>query len=119
MCKPKNEIMRKISLILIGITFLLFSCNKDDNIKELFDATVIGKGLDCGDSFLIKFNENVIGLPSTIDNTFYEINLPNEFKVDGKQIKVDFRETKDDEYLICTNLGPGYNAIYIISAKSK
>jgi hypothetical protein len=113
--------MKKISLVLIGFTFLLFSCNKDEenNNNELFDAVVIGKGLDCGDSFLIKFNENIPGLPNTIDNTFYEINLPNEFKEDGKEIKVDFRETKDNEYLICTTLGIGYNAIYILSAKSK
>ena len=111
--------MKKINLILIGIAFIFFSCNKDDDNKELFDAIVIGKGLDCGDSFLIKFNKNVMGLPSTFDNTFYEINLPNEFKVAGKQIKVDFRETKDDEHLLCTMLGPGYNEIYIISAKSK
>ncbi|MFK5958691.1 MAG: hypothetical protein QM495_07440 [Lutibacter sp.] len=111
--------MKKISLILIGFTFLLISCNNDDDNNELFNAVVIGKGLDCGDSFLIKFNENITRLPNTIDNTFYEINLPNEFKEEGKEIKVDFREPKDNEFLLCTTLGPGYNVIYIISAKSE
>ena len=111
--------MKKISLILIGFTFLLISCNNDDDNIELFDAVVIGKGLDCGDSFLIKFNENITGLPNTIDNTFYTINLPNEFKEEGKEIKIDFREPINNEFLLCTTLGPGYNAIYIITAKSK
>lgn len=111
--------MKKISLILIGFTFLLISCNKDDDNNELFNAVVIGKGLDCGNSFLIKFNENITGLPNTIDNTFYEINLPNELKENGKEIKVAFREPKDNEFLLCTTLGPGYNVIYITSAKSE
>ena len=111
--------MKKISLILIGFTFILTSCNNDDDNNELFNAVVIGKGLDCGDSFLIKFNENIKGLPNSIDNTYYEINLPNEFKVAGKEIKVDFREPKENEYFPCTTLGIGYNLIYIISAESK
>lgn len=111
--------MKKIfTLLLLGI--LISSCsNNDDDNNELFNAVVIGKGLDCGDSFLIKFNENIKGLPNTIDNTYYEINLPNEFKVAGKEIKVDFRDPEENEYLICTTLGPGYNLIYIISAESR
>ncbi|RXJ45771.1 hypothetical protein [Gelidibacter gilvus] len=107
-------------MLLIAImTFTFYSCNNVDDNNELFNAVVIGKGLDCGDSFLIKFNENSPGLPSSIDNTYYEINLPNEFKVAGKEIVVDFRKPKENEYFPCTTLGIGYNLIYIISAKSK
>lgn len=111
--------MKKIfTLLIIGI--LISSCsNNDDDNNELFNAVVIGKGLDCGNSFLIKFNEGIKGLPNTIDNTYYEINLPNEFKVAGKEIKVDFRNPKENEYFPCTSLGPGYNLIYIISAESR
>jgi len=95
----------------------LISCNKDDDDNYSFNAVVIGKGLDCGNSFLIKFDENVTGLPTTIDNTFYEINLPNEFKVEGEKIKVKLREPQENEFFPCTTLGPGYNLIYIISTR--
>jgi len=113
----KNGTYKMLLIALLTLTFS--SCNNDDDNNELFNAVVIGKGLDCGDSFLIKFNENTAGLPNSIDNTYYEINLPNEFKVAGKEIKVDFREPKENEYFPCTTIGIGYNLIYIIAATSK
>lgn len=111
--------MKRISLLLLGFTFLVISCSNDDDHHEVFNAVVIGKGVDCGDSFLIKFNEGVSGLPKSVDNTYYELNLPEELKVAGKEIKVDFRTLKENEYIPCTALGIAYNIIYITSATSK
>jgi hypothetical protein len=106
--------MKIIIFIIISLTFIIISCNNDEANDDIFNATVMGKGLDCGDSFLIKFNNVVSGLPvNNFDNTFYEINLPEEYKTEGKKIKVEFREPKNDEVMVCTTLGIGYPQIYI------
>ena len=108
--------MKKLILILIGLTFIFISCNKNENESDenSFNATVLGKGLDCGNSYLIKFNNDISGLPqNTFDNTYYEINLPEEYKIEGKQIYVEFREPENGELMICTTMGIGYPQIYI------
>lgn len=75
---------------------------------------VIGKGLDCGNSYLIKFNDDFSGIPeNSFDNTFYEINLPDEFKIDGKSVYIEFRDPKDEEIMGCTTMGPSYYQIFI------
>ena len=112
--------MKKIILILIGLIFMIISCNKNENEtnEKSFNATVLGKGLDCGNSFLIKFNDDVSGLPeNTFDNTFYEINLPEEHKIEGKQVYVEFREPVNDETMVCTTMGIGYPQLYITKAE--
>ena len=108
--------MKKIILILIGLTFIFISCNKNENeTNEISpNATVIGKGLDCGNSYLIKFNDDFSGIPkNSLNNTFYEINLPDEFEIEGKQVYIEFREPEDGELMVCTTMGPGYYQIYI------
>lgn len=117
MCTLKKQnirIMKKNILIIIGLISLTISCDNDEMNNYIFNATVIEKGLDCGNSFLIKFNNGVIGLPvNNFDNTFYEINLPEKYKTEGKKIKVEFREPKNNEAMACTTLGIGYPQIYI------
>ena len=73
----------------------------DNEINETSpNATVIGKGLDCGNSYLIKFDDDFSGLPEySLNNTFYEINLPNEFKIEGTKIYVEFREPENEELM--------------------
>lgn len=108
--------MKKIILIIIGLIFIFMSCNKNEKEtnKKSFNATVIGKGLDCGNSFLIKFNNDVSGVPiNAFDNTFYEINLPEEYKIESKQIYVEFRQPENGELMVCTTMGIGYPQIYI------
>jgi len=113
--------MKRIILIFIGLTFIFISCDKNDNEvnKKSFNATVQGKGLDCGNSFLIKFDDDATGLPKNSfgGNTFYEINLPVEFKIEGKKVYVEFREPKNDEIMVCTTMGIGYTQIYITKAE--
>ena len=106
--------MKNNIFIIISLTFIIISCSKDEANNDIFNAKVLGKGLDCGNLFLIKFNNDVSGLPvNNFDNTFYAINLPEEFKTEGEQIKVEFREPKNDEAMACTTLGIGYPHIYI------
>lgn len=106
--------MKRSMFSLLMLVFILASCSKE----ESYNATVLGKGIDCGEAYLLKFNEGVSGLPeNNIDNTFYEINLPETLKVDGKKIDVEFRELENEEIMLCTTVGPGYGQIYITAAK--
>mgnify|MGYP000982531105 CR=1 FL=1 len=110
--------MKYFFLILIGIVFITFSCKNNDNDDESFNATVLMEGIDCNDSFLIQFNDDVTGLPENdFDKTFYEINLPNEYKIENLDINVTFREPTNTELMVCTSLGTAYPQIYIIGVE--
>ena len=91
----------------------------DDNenvYDEYFNAIVIGKGLDCGNSFLIQFDNDVTGLPSPY-RVYYEINLPEKYKIKNERISVKFRVPNDDEIMVCTTMGAGYPHIYIVDVR--
>lgn len=110
--------MKKFLFIFISFTFVLLSCSKDETEDDMFNATVLEKGIDCGDLFLIQFNKDVSGLPKNdFDNIFYAINLPEAFKVKEKQIKVKVRKPKNEEAMPCTTVGIGYPHLYIIKAE--
>ena len=81
-----------------------------------FGAIVLEKGLDCGNSFLIQFEEGVTGLPS-LYRVYYEINLPEKHKINNERISVKFRVPKDDEIMVCTAMGPTYPQIYLIDVR--
>jgi len=110
--------MKTVFRIIFGFLVFISCKNDDDNSTIFFDAIVLGKGIDCGNSYLLKFSQNVEDL-STLDNTYYELNLPIEFKIEGKEISVEVRKLQENEFFACTTLGPGYNAIFIISATSR
>lgn len=113
-------IFRKTGIIFcLGMLCFFSACSSDDdnNSSENYEVTVIGKGVDCGDSFLLKFKDNASGLPKTIGHIYYEINLPKKFKVEGKKLKINVRKPKKSEYFPCTTLGPGYRLLYIRSAE--
>ncbi len=106
-----------MKIILLSLAMLLIlgcSNNPDDKI---YNATIIGVGLDCGNSYLIRFEKNAIGVPTnTSQNIFYEINLPNQFKVNGLKINVAFRQPTNNEIMVCTALDYAYPQIFIESA---
>lgn len=110
--------MKYLIFAFFCLLLVVVSCESDDNETQYYDAVVVKKGLDCGDSFLVKLDESVSGFES-IDNTFYEINLPNNFKIENKELRIQIRKPKNDEYLICTTLGSGYSSIFVVSALSR
>jgi hypothetical protein len=107
----------KISAIKNNVGHYEYNLEKKD---EYGNATVLGRGLDCGDIFLIRFDADVQDLPFSImltSNTYYAINLPEEYKIEGIRVSVQFRLPKDDEFIACTAMGPAYPAVFIVSAK--
>jgi hypothetical protein len=103
------------TLILSLVMLITLGCSNDEDDNN-YNATVIGIGPDCGNSCLIKFEKNAIGLPSnTSENTFYEINLPSQFKVNGLKINVAFRQPTNNEIMVCTARDYAYPQIFIES----
>lgn len=126
----KNKIRnteKRFKIILIPVLFTILmivnlSCNSNDDDttpqQNNYNAVVLRVGLDCGENYLIKFNSDVVGLPSnTSDNVFYEINLPSQYKVNGKQLNIDFRAPTDTEIMVCSSMDFAYPQIYIKSVK--
>lgn len=107
--------MKNFNFLIIGLFIFIISCTKNnqDDVTIYADAIVLGKGLDCGNSFLLKFDDDVTGLPENFDHIFYEINLPDDCKIEGLKIKVGFRNPKPDEMMVCTTMGIGYPQIFI------
>ena len=110
---------RAVILLSLGV-FLTVSCEKQEPqvSDEYFKVTVLGKGFDCGNTFVIRFNEEVAELPdSPVKNHYYADNLPEKHKIEGKNIEIQFRFPKEDEMYACTLMGPTYPHIYILEVK--
>ena len=110
----------------------MFSCNKNDDDSAIPivpitpvvpftpNATVLNQGFGCGNSYLIKFNNNANGVPvNSTENVFNEINLPNQFKVNNLPIFVTFRLPTNDEFMNCSTQGITYPQIYIETATNQ
>ncbi len=105
--------------ILITVNFLI-SCEKDNNSKDIdsfqFEATVINKGMDCGETFIISLKS--IDTDSNIeDGTYYADNLKSDFKVPGLKIYLNCREPNNDELYPCTTVGITYPHVIVVNSK--
>jgi len=83
---------RAVILLSLGM-FLAVTCEKREQepqvSDEYFKVTVLGKGLDCGNTFVIRFIEEVVELPnSPVKNHYYADNLPEEHKIEGKNMEI-------------------------------
>lgn len=109
--------MKKLVYLSLFSALLFGSCSKskDQKTTGTFNATIVGKGLDCGDAYLIRFDSTVQDLPNnSMSFLYYEINLPAAYKIAGRKIEVEFRAPSPAENLTCTTVGPGYPQIFIV-----
>ncbi len=107
--------MKKIIVFIIGLVFILISCSDKSttNFEDQTNATVLGKGMDCG-LLLIELDNTVTGLPeNAFGKIYYANNLPDNLKTKGMRIYVEFREPKNDELIVCHDMGPAYSHIFI------
>jgi hypothetical protein len=113
---------------LLILALLLYSCHKEKNTTDPefpFSAEVLGPNPDCG-IYSIKItegNENVISIigSTSPDSVYIANNLPEEFKIRGLKIKLNFRkpENSNNELGACTAMGPGYPWIFVTTAAKK
>jgi hypothetical protein len=113
-----------ILLIFIAIGFTFSSCEKNNTDREFpFEAEVLGRNTDCG-IFAIKFTNNLdqvheIADSYVLNDVYIEKNLPAELQIEGLSIVLNIRKIQDSELGICTDMGPSYPWIYVLSAKKK
>ncbi len=116
--------MYNVKVIFFLTVFFLFStgsCEKEELENEWFNAEVLGMGIDCGDTFLINLmegdREKIFQILKIERDawfpTYYAFNLPNEFKIEGLQVRVKFRRLTPDEDVPCTFMGPTFGHIWI------
>ena len=117
---------RIIYLVSISLITSIIFINCNDSISsnngDLFQVTVLGKGIDCGDTYLIKFNEgqNILkALSNNESDLYYADNLPKELKFENIQVLIKFRNPTTGELYPCTTLGFPYPHIIILEAKRK
>ncbi len=113
---------RLIFLIVLISLISLTSCEKDnESINSddfVFEATVIGKGVDCGDTYVIILTNR--GSNSDIeDGMYYADQLDSDFKVSGLEIYLNCREPNDTELYACTMMGPTYPHVIVTDCKTK
>lgn len=109
-----KKLILKYSILLFYLFIIGCSNNEDDLIY--YNATVLGEGINCTGTYVIKFDEDTEGLVNdNFDGHYYALNLPEEYKVDNLEIKVSFRQPRTNEYIVeCAIVGPGYPYIYIL-----
>lgn len=106
--------------LLIWISLVSCDSNADEIQTQASqpNATVLYRGLDCGDTYVIQFDPDVTGLPNnTFNNTYYAQNLPQALKVNGLAVHLDFREVTPAEAMACSTMGPGYPHIFVTAAE--
>lgn len=105
-------------MLIMGVLFA--SCEKDEdkvaseNFK--FEATVLNRGSDCGEIFIISL-KNIETGSDIDDGIYYADNLDSEYKVQGLKIYLNCREPKDDEIYACTHMGPTYPHVFVTRNK--
>ena len=103
------------------MSFLFFGCQSDNDPEGViyeFEATVLGKGIDCGGTFLIDLSRKH-GDSDIKNGTYFADNLPDELKVKGIKLKLNCRKPTIDEAYPCTTLGPGYYHVVVLESVEK
>jgi hypothetical protein len=110
--------MRSLSVVLLFLSGLVLATCEKDRTEYDFEAIVLSIGTDCGDTWIISLT-NLTGDPEIADNTYYADNLPEEFKIEGLEIKLDCRLPENDEYYACTTLGPAFPHIAVTGCEKR
>ena len=112
----------------LALLLLLISCNKETiptpqataNPPFVPNVIVLGQGQDCGTTYLIKFNNNAVGIPAnSYNNIFYALNLPSQYKVDNLPLKITFRLPTNSEIPACTAMGTAFPQLFIETATNQ
>ena len=109
--------MKKAIRILVLLFFIvLINCDEDKVIDYQFEATVLGQGIDCGETYLINLT-NISGITEITGGTYYADNLPSDLKIIGINIVLNCRLPNDEEVYACTDMGPSYPHVFVINGK--
>ncbi len=114
-----------LKIAILSFLVISLSCKDDEenSTPEIFQVEVLGKGMDCGDLFLIRFEEDdrervnkYLEYTNAYYPVFYAVGLPEELKQDGLSLEITIGECGTDDIPLCTAWGPGYGIVCIESA---
>ncbi len=112
--------MKRPAIIFISFfcSLLYYNCNKAEDLSnDFFSAVVLQEGRDCGDTFLIDFNEDVSSVTGDTTTIYYANALPSEYKVEGINIKIRFRLLSEEELFACFTSGIPFPHIVVTEVK--
>ncbi len=120
----KKYIFIKATKIVVMALIAIFSIVAMQACKEIVPdmptgtkmakAKTIGKSM-CEGLYIIQIFEGEYIPQTTSNNSFYAINLPEEYKKPNLNININYRLPEANEIPVCPNMEEGYTCIYIIS----
>jgi len=110
--------MKRQFIYIFPLLCLLQFCDSTESANFDFEATVVGQGMDCGDMFLIDL-VNLTGEDAISNGRYYADDLPERYKIQGMEIKLNCRFPNEDELYACTTFGSGFSHVYVLELKAK
>ena len=122
--KMKHNIFIKVTSIIAITLVAIFSiwtiqaCK--ENVPDIPTETTMAKAKTirksmCEGLYIIQIFEGEDIPQTTSNNSFYAINLPEEYKKPNLNININYRLPKTNEIPVCPSMEEGYTCIYIIS----
>lgn len=119
----RNIFIKEISIIaitLIAIFSILAIQACKENVSDIPTGTTMEKAKTirksmCAGLYIIQVFEGEDVPQTTSNNSFYAINLPEEYKKPNLNININYRLPKTNEIPVCPSIEEGYTCIYIIS----
>jgi hypothetical protein len=111
---------------VLALAALIPSCggssqNPTEDLSGYFTVRVVGRGMNCGDVYLVEFVDDVFKMYEVVGSdefkTFYADSLPEQFKQKNLTLLVKVRKPTPAERYECKSLGPSYPHIIITTAR--
>ena len=107
-----------ITLVAIFSIWTIQACK--ENVPDIPTGTTMAKAKTirksmCEGLYIIQIFEGEDIPQTTSNNSFYAINLPEEYKKPNLNININYRLPEAKEIPVCPNMEEGYTYIYIIS----
>ena len=109
-----------MALIVVLSVWAMQACKKNvpdmPTGTKMAKAKTIGKSM-CDGLYIVQIFEGEDIPQTTSNNSFYAINLPEEYKKSSLNININYRLPEAKEIPVCPNMEEGYTCIYIIGSR--
>ncbi len=117
---PLNKYLHKmktLSIFCLLLLVFLLGCEKGkDNIRDQYEARIVGFDRNCG-TCILSFPYDSLNIRNELggspDNYYQAVNLGRGNFILGQKLKVDVRKAEDAEPQACITLYPSSNYKYI------
>ena len=109
-----------MALIVVLSVWAMQACKKNvpdmPTETKMAKAKTIGKSM-CDGLYMVQIFEGEDIPQTTSNNSFYAINLPEEYKKPNLNININYRLPEAKEIPVCPNMEEGYTCIYIVGSR--